>query len=830
MALRINFNYSAAVTQTALEANNRLMNKSLMRLSTGLRILNAADDSAGLFIADQLAIVSAGLEQGNRNIQTGISALQIAENSAGQIYNRLKQIYVKAENAANDINDPNARAALQREINNLVNAIQRIATDTEYNGIKLLDGTFTGKYIQYGARANQGVNISISNLQTSALGAYTAGANGPVVAQTDEVYTSTGTGAVDTLGTGGLDDSTGWAGNEVTVDAGDSLSITIGSLPTVTLSGSQLGVNTTDFGSNTFVDAKTIADNINADSTLQSAGVTATAVNSKTAATAWGTNLGTVATSDAGTTVDGSITIRLYVGDQKVFENPYNFSGAQDGDVVGPTLSEIINDINNSSSNGGLVVAEDDGGKLKLTTQNGETVLVEVDVSVQGNGTAGTAQVDIDLSKFVADGTAATLSVQDDNVTDTTARTGTGSAVQVGDLNLRIDTDDPISVSSTGIGFTGLNTFTTVNTPVRLNDVAWAGTDAVVDAGDSLDITVGSETVKITGSDLGITNPDWGTNTYVDAYKIMQSINSNSQLGISATATNSRAASSAWGAGLASVTFTDNFNDDTLSASGTIKVTIYAGDKKVFEKTYTGTINETDTAFGPDLDTIIEDINSSPVNSGLLSASKDDTGTKLKLTTANGETVLVEVEASVTLNGSTNGVNDKVQLDIDLGKFVENSSAPTISVSDDGTFNGVTVAGSAVQVGKLDIIGTDSFSVSATGIGFVGINTTTFESLDQIEVLSNEKAQRAMLIVQTAIRKVDTVRSQIGAVMNNLQSIYDAQKVAWDNTKEAENVIRNVDFTKEMSTFTTMQIRMQSGIAMLAQANTLPQLVLQLLR
>ncbi|HIQ31776.1 MAG TPA: flagellin, partial [Aquifex aeolicus] len=78
--------------------------------------------------------------------------------------------------------------------------------------------------------------------------------------------------------------------------------------------------------------------------------------------------------------------------------------------------------------------------------------------------------------------------------------------------------------------------------------------------------------------------------------------------------------------------------------------------------------------------------------------------------------------------------------------------------------------------------------------------------------------------------KVDTVRSQIGAVMNNLQSIYDAQKVAYDNTREAENVIRNVDFAKEMSEFTTLQIRMQSGVAMLAQANTLPQLVLQLLR
>ncbi|MFZ8859037.1 MAG: flagellin [Thermocrinis sp.] len=86
------------------------------------------------------------------------------------------------------------------------------------------------------------------------------------------------------------------------------------------------------------------------------------------------------------------------------------------------------------------------------------------------------------------------------------------------------------------------------------------------------------------------------------------------------------------------------------------------------------------------------------------------------------------------------------------------------------------------------------------------------------------------MIVSKALQKVDTIRSQIGAVMNNLQSIFDAQKVAYDNTKQAENVIRNTDYAEEMSNFTSLQIKMQSTIAMLAQANALPQLVLQLLR
>ena len=165
MAVKINFNAEAAKTHTALIYNERLMGKSLLRLSTGVRILNASDDAAGLYIADMLGTVAAALEQGNANIQTGISALQIAESAAGQIYTKLQEIYVRIQRAANDINDPNARQALQQEIDNFVNAIEKIATDTEYNGIKLLDGTFTNKVIHYGPRAEQTITVNIDSLK-----------------------------------------------------------------------------------------------------------------------------------------------------------------------------------------------------------------------------------------------------------------------------------------------------------------------------------------------------------------------------------------------------------------------------------------------------------------------------------------------------------------------------------------------------------------------------------------------------------------------------------------------------------------------------------------
>ena len=90
MALRINFNFEAASTHTSLVQNEREMNKSLLRLSTGLRILNASDDAAGLFIAEQRSIVGKGYNEGKKKIPTGPSAPRIAERARGQKFYRVR--------------------------------------------------------------------------------------------------------------------------------------------------------------------------------------------------------------------------------------------------------------------------------------------------------------------------------------------------------------------------------------------------------------------------------------------------------------------------------------------------------------------------------------------------------------------------------------------------------------------------------------------------------------------------------------------------------------------------------------------------------------------
>jgi flagellin len=532
--MRVNFNYEASVTHTAYLVNQREMGKSLLRLSTGMRILEASDDAAGLFIADQLSLVATGLQEGNRNISTGISALRIAENAAGQIFDRLKGIYSRAIRAANDINDPNARAALQREVANLIDAIQKIGTDTEYNGIKLLDGTFRDKYIHYGPRMDQVVNVSIADVRAQSLGAYIAQGMGATYVSTTAV--TDGGNLTTLLTTGALSGALNFK-----LDSGDYVRIN--------------GTTVYQYsGTPELVDAATLAKNINENANLKSIGIEAKAVNTSVA-----NPYTSPVTANSGSTGTATINLTFYVGDGTKTFTITGFATVNDESVTTMGLDELVSQINSkASANGVPIVAMNDGGRLKLVTTNGETIAIEA--SVSGDATV---DINIDYGQLLE---------------------GTGS-------------------------------------------VAHSGTPT----------------------------------SYSAAVKVGRII----------------------------------------------------------------------------------------------------------------------IAANETFTLAYNGVSD----------------------TGEGLNFDITSGASAI-----------------------------FSNLYTIDLSTNAGAERAMMIVSKALQKVDTVRSQIGAVMNNLQSIFDAQKVAYDNTKQAENVIRNTDYAEEMSNFTSLQIKMQSTIAMLAQANVLPQLVLQLLR
>jgi len=168
MALRINYNFQSDFTHANLLKTEQSMNKSMERLATGYRINSAADDAAGLFIADQLKTYAVSLNQGTRNAQDGVSIAQIAQGSLDGIYNILNDIKSKAIQAS-DTTDSDSRGSLQQDINKLVDVIGKIFKDTEFNGLNLFsNGEQTTFTIHYGGRTKQELVITSSTAGATA--------------------------------------------------------------------------------------------------------------------------------------------------------------------------------------------------------------------------------------------------------------------------------------------------------------------------------------------------------------------------------------------------------------------------------------------------------------------------------------------------------------------------------------------------------------------------------------------------------------------------------------------------------------------------------------
>ncbi len=175
MASIINTNIQSMNAQRSLAASQNSLATSMQRLSSGLRINSAKDDAAGLAIAERMTTQIRGLNQAQRNANDGISLAQTAEGALSTIggnLQRIRELAVQSRNATNSTED---RAALQKEVDQLKSEIDRVATDTSFNGTFLLDGSFTAKAFQVGADQGQLINIdSIQNAKIDQLGSWTS--------------------------------------------------------------------------------------------------------------------------------------------------------------------------------------------------------------------------------------------------------------------------------------------------------------------------------------------------------------------------------------------------------------------------------------------------------------------------------------------------------------------------------------------------------------------------------------------------------------------------------------------------------------------------------
>ncbi|MCQ4307882.1 flagellin [Pseudomonas stutzeri] len=170
MALTVNTNIASLNTQRNLQSSSNALSTSMQRLSTGSRINSAKDDAAGLQIANRLTSQISGLGVAVKNANDGISMAQTAEGAMQQSTNILQRMRDLSLQAANGSNDSADRGALQKEVSQLQQEMDRIAETTVFGGRKLLNGTFSGVQFQVGSNANETIGFSIGSARAEDLG------------------------------------------------------------------------------------------------------------------------------------------------------------------------------------------------------------------------------------------------------------------------------------------------------------------------------------------------------------------------------------------------------------------------------------------------------------------------------------------------------------------------------------------------------------------------------------------------------------------------------------------------------------------------------------
>ena len=346
MASGINTNVASLTAQRNLSTSALSLNTSIARLSSGLRINSAKDDAAGLAISERFTGQIRGLNQAVRNAGDGISLAQTAEGAlkaSGDILQRVRELAVQSANASNSAGD---RQALQAEVGQLVAELDRISQTTEFNGAKLLDGSFGTQQFQVGANANQTIVAATANMRTSVYG-------------NNQNASSAGAGV----------------GAQATVAVAASAAANGVSAGSATINGS-IGTATVTLTAND--SAKTITANINA--IKGSTGVTATARTDVKLTVGSSGGSFTLSLRSENTTADETVSFNLAAG------------SASD------RLSSAVTAINEKTAKTGVTAAlSDKGDYIILTNASGS------DISV---GTAaGIANADaVTVTKLQADG------------------------------------------------------------------------------------------------------------------------------------------------------------------------------------------------------------------------------------------------------------------------------------------------------------------------------------------------------------------------------------------------------------------------------------------
>ena len=383
MALYINTNIASLDAQNNLSASQMSLQLSLQRLSSGTRINSAKDDAAGLAISTRMTSQIQGLTQASQNANDGISMSQTAEGGMSTIADNLQRMRSLAVQAANGSNSTSDRQSIQTEIAQLVSQVNQVATETQYNGTNLLDGSLSNAQFQIGANANQTLDMSVGNLQAGAIGSFgLSSVNYGLMTSASTQQAVSGSGIPTSPYV--VPPNTAVGGATLTVSG----NATSGGITTAASTANPPFAETAD----------QIATQINNNTQIQATGVTATAATSVTLNFAPG---GTYKNGvyAGGTAITGAVSLNLYSSSSAVGSTPTRISISNGSGIN--DLAGLVSQINSQSGTSGITAVFDQTAQtITLTNTTGQNITVQNGSSsntgpaVLGTNTLGQATTD----------------------------------------------------------------------------------------------------------------------------------------------------------------------------------------------------------------------------------------------------------------------------------------------------------------------------------------------------------------------------------------------------------------------------------------------------
>ena len=851
----INSNLPSLNAQRNLNKSQDGLNNSLQRLSSGLRINSAKDDAAGLAIANRFTSQIRGLDQAVRNANDAISLSQTAEGAmdeSGNILQRIRELSIQSANSTNSAQD---RLSLQSEVNQLVSEMDRIAETTTFNGLKLLDGSFSAQSFQVGANANQTVDVSVGAATTDELG----------IQKLDSNNTSFGIEVAATVAQAATS-ATSFGQRLSGADVTTALATEFAA-QTVTITDPDGTQNTVAVAANR--DAGELAIALTAQD-----GVTATATNSAVFGN-------TIANAQDGDTVSFTLT----TGDgEDTGAISFQYAAATfDADLDG-ALNSAIGTINTANGNDGDLTY--DAASNTLTSASGLNVGIE-DFELQDNASltfdnfAGTTG---ELISMTVDGTAVSfaLTLGDQVATSgafETALSGMATAANYditdngGSITLtKLDGSDIVIAAFSGANVDATDSTMDVNiahagatadggaAQVVLNDNDSGG--GLVDGVTGANVPDTTSTLSFAGSvvnEVGSGSDDSAVKVgditiQLDSGYLIESDAAGGAGSVFTVAANTSATLTS-SVAMADATAGNFVAAQTLTMIGTGSASVDVG-VNATAKDIASLVNQVSDASGVTASATTTATLSGLTNDGVAQFSLNGTALSANVTTGdvselvtaiNDQTSKTGVVATINIDKDIITLTDSSGKDIDIENFTSSASGTTTMDVTGGAGNAVTLTNATNTNQDSTVVGGDvefksvatSFSVNSNisasrGGLFTGaadeLQTSTKQTVDSIDIGTVDGAQRAIDIVDGALASIDANRADLGAIQNRMNSTVSNLSATSENLSAARSRIQDADFAKETTELTRNQIMMQAGMSILAQAKGLPQQVLSLLQ